>query len=299
MKHVIITVLSWEERFLQGLKQNISKHQTDKILMFKYKNPLTQEWKKANLEEAKRILGDKLIELEIDPARPDENWFVFRNTITTHCKGANVLVDITTMTREAVWLTLFNSQVIATNTHFIYYRPEGYTTEWISRDPGKPRLLYKMSGIAQLGLPTLLVVTGGYDIQRLDSLIYNFEPKTTILYFQDGDGQRSRDIFERCQELFKSKYNIRLIYEYNPYDIQGSYDQIVKKLSETEAGTESTYFENYNIILNSLGAKTSAITLFKLWLNYPQLALSYIPSKEYNREYSYGTGEAYTGKVEK
>ncbi|WP_133176730.1 hypothetical protein [Terrimonas sp.] len=240
----------------------------------------------------------KLVEVEIDPAKPYENWFIFRDRIVSNCKNSIVLVDITTMTREAIWLTLYNCRLVSSETHFIYFRPQGYTTEWISRDPGKPRLLYKMSGIAQLGLPTLLIVTGGYDIQRLDSLIYNFEPKTTILYFQDSENERNRDIVEKCQELFKSKYNVRLIYKYNPYDIQKSYNQIVEKLSEIEIGTNGTYFDNYNIILNSLGAKTSALTLFKLWLNYPQLALSYIPSKEYNKEYSYGTGEAYFGKVE-
>ncbi|PVD54096.1 hypothetical protein DC498_01520 [Terrimonas sp.] len=298
MKYVIISVLSWEERFIQGLKQNISNHPGSMLLMFKYNNPLTHEWKKANLEETRSLMEGKLVEVEIDPAKPYENWFIFRDRIVSNCKNSIVLVDITTMTREAIWLTLYNCRLVSSETHFIYFRPQGYTTEWISRDPGKPRLLYKMSGIAQLGLPTLLIVTGGYDIQRLDSLIYNFEPKTTILYFQDSENERNRDIVEKCQELFKSKYNVRLIYKYNPYDIQKSYNQIVEKLSEIEIGTNGTYFDNYNIILNSLGAKTSALTLFKLWLNYPQLALSYIPSKEYNKEYSYGTGEAYFGKVE-
>jgi len=93
-----------------------------------------------------------------------------------------------------------------------------------------------------------------------------------------------------------AKYNLNFIYRYNPYDVRESYDILKESILDKDEDGHS-YLEKYNIILNSLGAKISAISLFKLWLSYPQLALSYIPSKEYNKDYSSGIGEGYSGQI--
>lgn len=296
---ILVTVLSWEDRYFLGLEKNITDYKPSKVILFKYNNPLTAEWKKENFQKTKDLVGDKLEIVEIDGSHPNENWFVFKNTFAKFCEKKNVLVDITTMTRETIWLSLFNCKVNGCETNYIYYKPkpDGYSPNWISRDPGKPRLLYKMSGIAKLGAPSLLLVTGGYDIQRLDSLIYNFEPKQTMLFFQDGDDHRNKENFKDCQELFRTKYNIELLYEYDAYDVEASYNLILEKLLEKENGNSEAYLDTYNIIFNSLGAKTSAITLFNIWLKYPQVALSYIPSREYNKEYSVGIGKSYSGRI--
>lgn len=293
---VLITVLSWEDRYILGLEKNIAEYSPSKIIVFKYNNPLTTGWKKNNLIKTKEYVGDRLLEVEIDGTKPEKNWFIFLGIFTTHCKNKMVLVDITTMTREAIWLSLYNCKLNNSNTNFIYYKPEEYA-DWISRDPDKPRLLYKMSGIAKLGAPTLLIITGGYDIQRLDNLIYNFEPKLTIIFLQHPNDARNKKNFNECQELCRSKYNISMFHQYDAYDIDSSYELILEKLLYSENVSTGNYIDNFNVILNSLGAKISAITLFKIWLKYPQIALSYIPSKEYNKEYSKGIGEVYTGTV--
>jgi hypothetical protein len=300
MNHdVLITVLSWEDRFILGLEKNIIEFKPKKVLLFKYNNPLTSQWKLDNLQKTRDLVGDALEIIVIDGSLPTENWFIFKDTFFKYCFKKNVLVDITTMTRESIWLALYNCKINECKTDYIYYKPEpnGYSPDWISRDPGKPRLLYKMSGIAKLGAPTLLLVTGGYDIQRLDSLIYNFEPKKTILFFQDGEDPRNNENFLSCQELFRSKYKIEMIYEYDAYNVELSFNLILEKLLQKNNDNARTYLDRYNIILNSLGSKISAITLFNFWLKYPQVALSYIPSKEYNKEYSKGIGQSYFGSV--
>jgi len=294
---VLITVLSWEERYILGLEKNINAFNPSLVILFKYLNPLTAEWKIGNYTKTQSLLQSNLIEVEIDSSKPSETWFIFLKAFSNHCKGKNILIDISTMTREAIWLSLYNCRLNGCKTDYIYYKPKGYSGEWISRDPGKPRFLYKMSGIAKLGAPSLLLITGGYDIQRLDSLIYNFEPKQTMLFFQNGEEPRNKENFNLSQELLRAKYNIGLMYEYDAYDTDSSFDLIVDKLKQRENGNSESYLESYNIILNSLGAKTSAITLFNIWLKHPHVALSYIPSKEYNKEYSFGIGDEYTGSI--
>lgn len=294
---ILITVLSWEERYIKGLEMNISEYSPSKVLVFKYNNPLTADWKLENYEKTKALLADKLIEIEIQVSKPSENWFTFLKTFAENCKGKKVLLDSTTMTRESIWLSLYNCKLNLCETSYIYYTPEDYPGDWISRDPGKPRLLYKMSGIAKLGAPTLLLVTSGFDLERLDSLIYCFEPQLTMVFLPDSKNSRNRENSEKCKELLKSKYNIELFYEYPPYDTEASFKLILEKLKQSESGSAESYLDTHNIIFNSLGAKTSAITLFNIWLKYPQVALSYIPSKEYNREYSKGIDEFYYGKI--
>jgi hypothetical protein len=294
---ILITVLSWEERYIKGLERSISKFKPDKILLFRYNNPLTAEWKRENHRLTRELLGDKLIEIEIEVSRPEANWYTFLKTFADNCQNRKILIDSTTMTRESIWLSLYNCRVNNCETSYIYYTPDDYPGDWISRDPGRPRLLYKMSGIAKLGAPTLLLVTSGFDLERLDSLIYCFEPKQTMVFLPDSNNQRNKENSKRCKELLKRKYNIELFYEYPPYDIETSFRLILEKLEQIENGGSESYLDSHNIIFNSLGAKTSAITLFRIWLKHPQVALSYIPSKEYNQEYSAGIGEAFMGEI--
>ncbi len=293
---ILITVLSWEERFYLGLQKNLEKFEPRKVLLFKYNNPLTKNWKEENLKQTRKLLGNKLEEIDISVSAPKDNWLIFKNTFSRF-KQKNILLDITTMTRESIWLSLYNCRLNKCVTDYVYYKPKEYSGDWLSRDPGKPRLLYKMSGIAQLGSPTLLLVTCGFDIERLDSLIYNFEPKTTLVMFLNNEEERNRANLSKCTAFLKEKYNIDKTYTYDGYNINASLTFILERLQSFEENSDLSYLDSYNIILNSLGPKPSAITLFNVWLKYPQVALSYIPSNEYNKEYSLGIGDSFTGNI--
>ena len=73
-----------------------------------------------------------------------------------------------------------------TLTHYVYHRPESYDPEWLSRDPGRPRLVYKLSGIASLGRPICLIITTGFDPERTRQLMWYYEPRMTLLGVQSG-----------------------------------------------------------------------------------------------------------------
>lgn len=295
----LITLLSWEDRYFLGLRSNIIEYNPSAVILFIYNNPSTMEWKRENLEKTRDLVGDRLKIIYLNAIEPDKNWFIFKEFFAQVELYSSVLVDISTMTRETIWLSLYYCKLRNCDTRYIYFKPApgGYSPEWISRDPGKPRLLYKMSGIAKLGAPTLLLITGGFDIQRLDSLVYNFEPKYTMLFFQDDKDFRNEENLRQCKDLFRNKYSIESLFQYNPYDVESSYEIILEKLNEKENGGFESYLDSCNIIFSSLGAKTSAITLFNIWLKYPHVALSYIPSKEYNKDYSKGIGESIWGKI--
>ncbi|WP_157618596.1 hypothetical protein [Spirosoma spitsbergense] len=48
------------------------------------------------------------------------------------------------------------------------------------------------------------------------------------------------------------------------------------------------YSDKYNIICSSLGPKLSAISLYKAYGAFPNIALTYVPTKEYSFTYSKG-----------
>jgi hypothetical protein len=292
---VLLIAASWEDRFILGLQKNIQKYEPSTVIMIQY-NP-NLNWKKTNIQKARQLLGVNLIEIKIDSTRPSDNWRLLNSTFAEHCVSKHVLIDISTMTRETIWNCFYYCKQFKCKTDYIYYSPEYYSSEWISRDPGKPRLLYKMSGISKLGIPSLLIITGGFDIQRLDSLIYHFEPKKTLLFFQKGDDLRNKENVTSSKIFLSQKYKVDMPFEYDPYDIDGAYNVIFTLLNEKKTSAGLPLLDNYNIILNSLGVKTSAVILFKIWLKFPQVALSYIPSKEYNKDYSSGIGKDYTGQL--
>lgn len=289
---VLITLLSWEERYLLGLKNTINSDDPNLVIVLKFDS--YSEWKNENLKLTSELLSQKnLLIVDIDVSNPVKIWTELKRVFTEHCLEKDVIIDISTMTREVIWYSLYNCKVNNNNVKYVYNTPKEYPCEWVSRDPDRPRLLYKMSGISKLGVPSLLMVTGGYDLQRIDNLIFNFEPRDTIIFFQEGNDKRNTEALENAKSLVKSKYGVETILQYNAFNVDESYGQIKNILIQNI--DDRSYIESHNVIFNSLGPKLSAITLFKLWLEFPHVALSYIPSKEYNHNYSKGIGSTYIG----
>jgi hypothetical protein len=51
---------------------------------------------------------------------------------------------------------------------------------------------------------------------------------------------------------------------------------------------------DYNIIISSFGPKPSAIGVYKAYQKHKEVALCYVPCKEYNKDYCKGIGGLYT-----
>ncbi len=72
----------------------------------------------------------------------------------------------------------------------IYNEPEVYG-DWQSREPEKPRIVYKLAGLSKLGVPNRLLVTTGFDLERVRQLIAFYEPDKTALCVQTGAQQNN------------------------------------------------------------------------------------------------------------
>ncbi len=192
-----------------------------------------------------------------------------------------VLLDITTMPREIVWNCCRLLSDISADSEFVYYPPEKYHEEWLTNDADAPRLVLRSSGISRYGKPTALVIVTGYDAWRTSKAIVHYEPQCVRLGVQKGEqyGNIQRNAEEQ-KRLLKPQIDNITFFDFDSYKPSFGYEL----LSETVA----ILLPDYNVLLTSQGPKPSAIACFNVVTYCPKVGLFYVPSREYNLEYSSG-----------
>ena len=117
----------------------------------------------------KKVCTEKNIEyisICLGVNKPAENWRIVLEAVKTAIQGQRgVLVDISTMPREIIWYVLWQIEQSSVTGRYVYYSPENYGDDWLSRDPQPPRLVYKLSGLASPLAKTAILVTVGFDFQ--------------------------------------------------------------------------------------------------------------------------------------
>jgi hypothetical protein len=292
---ILITVASWEDRFIDGLKLNMNEYIPNTIYMPYFKGYAS--WTEENRLKAKALADKMNVELcsfELDFETPHTNWKDLEaklNIAKSKDLKTGALIDISTMPRDIIYFVLYFLELQNIPTSYIYYIPKEYPTDWLSRNPRKPRLIYKLSGQSALGQPTALLCVAGYDKQRLYNLYNHFEPKQLFLGLQEGGSFKdtNMDSNQDYFEYFANRKNCTT-FQFNAYDAEKSYPIIESYIRQNK--------DDYNIVLSSLGPKPTAIYMYMLARQYPQVALSYISAKEYNRNYSSGISEKVEGKMD-
>lgn len=201
------------------------------------------------------------------------------------------MVDFTTMPRETLWgaLSILRDQRRATS--YVYHTPKDYHAEWLSQNPGRPRLVYKLSGIATLGRQTCLIISTGFDPERTRQLMWFYEPRRVLLGFQTGEQfQNQQKNIERHREALRE--------EYREFEVQEFELDAYAEDREASLMKQVTEFrDNHNIVMTSLGPKLGAIAHFRVQTQCPEAAMCYTPSNEFNVDYSKGIDRSYSGDI--
>lgn len=289
----IITVASWEERFLKGMQRLIEDVKPSKIVMFHFAE--YAEWSQSNRDSLSKLCTERKIALQenVSPlsfGSPKETWNELGKQIDA-CILPNALItlDISTMPRVTIWSICHVLEKKMAAIQYAYNKPGEYG-DWLSRDPGRPRLLYRLAGIQHLGRPTALIVQTGYDVERTKQLVRFYEPQKLVLALQTG-GQFDNPALnrERHQEAFDKHRGVEM------HDVDGySFQQTRDKLREIT----QPLLDEYNVILSSLGPKIGALSVFAVKQVLRDMAMSYAPSNEFNHEYSSGIGDCIHGTLD-
>jgi hypothetical protein len=287
----LFTVASWEERFFLGCERLINSQPFSHFFVF-YFSEYAEKTAKNRMDVQKLCNKKNVAYKEILLSFDDSvlSWKSIYDLINSmETRNTNVILDISTMPRETVWSTLDILDKCRAQTFYVYHSPCEYNKDWLSRDPGKPRLVYKLGGIARLGCDTKLVILTGYDVDRVSQLINFFEPSLVLLGVQTGEQFDNITMnVEKHKAEFGNKSEIEL-FDINSYSDDLGFSDIKKIV------TPHTY--NSNIIMSSLGPKMSSISLYKFHVHNEETALAYAPSNEFNPLYSHGIGKTISGKV--
>ena len=286
---LIITVASWEPRFILGMERTLKQYSSSRLLVY-----FVSEYEERTQEARTRLSGladqrqIRLEEQDISFRYPERTWRRLEEHLGPNSDaGRRILMDLTTMPREVIWSALFWLEASSAEVRYVYNQPVAYGTSWLTKNPDNPRLVFKLSGELKLGCPTALVAVTGFDADRFFQAIDFYEPVRVLLARQEGT------------QYDNTNRNIGA-----PFT-SGSvlYDQIAIDAFSGDHGyttlrnSVAKLARHHNVILCSFGPKPSGIALFRLQREYPQTALAYIRCKEYNLDYSTGLGNVIEGTL--
>ena len=288
---LLITFASWEDRFKLGSDRNLENIGARKVLVFYFGS--YSEWTKENRDAVEKVCKKKDIEYVskcLDVNKPAENWQVVLESVEGAIKGQQgVLVDISTMPREIIWYVFWQIEQSSITGQYVYYSPQSYGRDWLSRDPQPPRLVYKLSGLASPSAKTALLVAVGFDFQRVKRLINWYEPAKLMIGIQsESQFERNNTMMEDYRGTLQKEYDCEM-FDLNAFAEDRGMGAIQEKLEQLDSP--------YNVIMSSLGPKLTAITLYKLQRQKQERGLVYAPSNQFNQEYSSGIGQCFKGTL--
>lgn len=291
---LLITFASWEDRFRIGFERNLEKISLRKVLVFYFRSYANRT--QANRDKVEKICKAKCIEyipVKFNIDKPADNWRKVLDSIErviAECR--EILIDISTMPREIIWYVLWQVEQNSIPARYVYHRPSKYGSEWLSRDPRAPRLVYKLSGIADPSAKTALLVTVGFDPSRAERLISLYEPTKLMLGVQHpshfSQNEKAVKTYNEIIDKYKKEYGCER-FELDAFAEDRGMSAIRDVLDQLGS--------SYNIIMSSLGPKPTAITLYKLQRQRQEIGLVYAPSNQFNEKYSSGIGSCFEGTL--
>ena len=176
---LIVTVASWEPRFILGMERTLEQYSSTRILVY-----FVSEYEQRTQEARARLSGladQRQIPLEAENISflyPERAWRLLEKHLgpNSDARHRRVLMDLTTMPRDVIWSALFWLEASSATVHYVYNCPLAYGTSWLTRNPDDPRLIFKLSGELKLGCPTALVAITGFDADRCLQAIEFYEP---------------------------------------------------------------------------------------------------------------------------
>ena len=289
--NLLIAFASWEDRFRLGTDRNLENFEPQKALVF-YFNSYSErtEENRNTVEEICKGKDIEYVSKRLDVNTPAENWSLLLESVDDAIQDKErVLVDISTMPREIIWYVLWQIEQSSVAGRYIYYSPESYGHDWLSRDPQPPRLAYKLSGLASPAAKTALLVAVGFDLQRVKRLINWYEPSKLMIGIQSKSQFEQNSTKKEEYRNILEKENDCEIFDLDAFAEDRGMGTIQEKLKMIDS--------SHNVIMSSLGPKLTAISLYKLQRQQQERGLVYAPSNQFSHEYSSGIGECFEGNL--
>ncbi len=268
-----ISFASWEDRFKKSFIEDNKDNSFNKSYIFYYDSFFSRT--EENLKSIQSYSPD-VVELSFGDSI--KTWKILKSTLHSINRSYKYLVNISTMPRSAMYMILHFLDFNNIKYEIVYYNAKshgGEQNKMITKNPLEPKLVLQHSGISDIDKKTLLVIFVGYDIKRVYQLFNYFEPYNVILGLETNNKTDSLLLEE--EKKFHDIHSKEII-QLNSFE-KGNIAQVLEKYVTPN-------LKEYNIILCSLGPKLSAVELYKYNVKYPETALAYVSSKNYDENYS-------------
>lgn len=276
----LFSVLGWEDRFLEGLHEILKRDSFKRVFLLIFEDYLNNMKMHNNLSKVKELLNKEnieLIEIKLEYNNSIDNWTKL-NDLFAREETTSPYINLTTIPRETIWTLLFFLKSKHDKIKYIYFKPNSYTKNWLTKNYKEPRLLFKHSGVFGLEKKLALIVIRGFDKSRLHQLVNFFEPNHLyILTQKQNEFEREREKIDETD--FSPEINIQKSI-IDSYDFSSSLSTITKLVNNLKS--------DFNIIIASQGPKLSSLFTYKCQIENPEVALSYVPAIDFNIEYSTG-----------
>ena len=290
---VLIAMVSWEDRFLGGLRRLLEERRPAEVILcwYDHKESRTTPYR----DTAMRLCRDATCDVEglrLRYGDPVDSWRTIRERVARmNGEREEVIIDISTMAREAIWAFLLLLDQQSVSGSYAYHRPRGYG-EWLSRDPGEPRLVLKLGGEMKFGRETVVVVVTGFDRERTEQVVRVFDPAVIELAVQSGrqfgNSERNATELKGLLQAGRDPDTVKS-FSMDAYLDDHGFAMIADRVAR--------YVGSKNVIMASLGPKLSAVALYRVQRKFRSTGLVYAPSREYNEEYSTGIGNVVGGNL--
>lgn len=289
---LLITIASWEPRFLFGAERVLGEDHPTSVLYFWFEEYGERTANaRGRLDQMVAGLPSRAVKLnwgpitEVGGNKPilahASVWKTVYNALEEVLKvGDEFILDITTMPRESIWIIL---DILADRGHkgTIRYHKAIEHGDWCGCEPGAPHIVPKLGGLPDSDFPTKLLIVAGYDQDRSEQFIAHYEPIETLILCQDGvHAENMQKNIERHKTRFGNRGSSIKLEGVDCYSNDWGYRQIFSIASEFGAGA--------NLLMASLGPKTSAVALYRAHRELECTSLVYAPCGDYNTKYSDG-----------
>ncbi|WP_429378360.1 hypothetical protein [Mucilaginibacter sp. UYCu711] len=254
-----------------------------------------------NLETIKKNLSD-LITVIYPKNSPlntyDKFYQLFSELLIskTEDKIFNVVIDITTFTREIllIILKLLSSEMFFSsfNVNFVYTPAESYSNNddnsiWLTKGIRDIRSVLGYSGLHSPSKELLLILLSGFEEERADEIIQSFEPNKLIL----GKASSQDSINQDLSNIANAKYE--QLTSTHSFILMDEFEFSCTNIKETQKQIEGLYLkygEKYNIVVSPLNNKISTMGVAVAALKNEDIQICYASANQYNiNAYSKGS----------
>lgn len=195
----------------------------------------------------------------------------------------NVVVDVTTFTREVLLILLkilsFDYVKSKLDISLIYTPAESYPCEWLTKGVREIRSIFGYSGMNYPSKKLLLIVLNGFETERTEEIINSFEANKILL----GKPSKSESINGSLNNVSNEKYEV-IRNKYTP-KLLGEFEFSCLEVNKTIGELEKLIKKNsaeYNIIISPLNNKVSTLACAVVAIKNEDIQICYASANQYN-----------------